>query len=122
MTDTTEIAARYGVPTPEELAAEYERRGMTWMRKGWIRDDGGACVTLAMLAMQSGLAKADVWSMTPAEVVEHLGGDWRFLYSVNQGSFDTEPRRTFSRGKDGDNDGWDYGAAVRLLMAEVTHD
>lgn len=115
MTDTTEIAARYGVPTPEELAAEYQRRGMTWISDDFYftyGDDGECCCAVGMLT----LIETGDPSVLP-ELNEQRAMDYLsrlpncFVSGVISGndgwakpSASSDPER---------KDGWEYGNAVR---------
>lgn len=130
MTDTTEIAARYGVPTPEELVAEYRQRGMRWTSGSFFKRDcrdHECCCAVGMLTLIETSDPAVLPDLTQ-------GAAWEYL--------DRLPRKFINgtiAGNDGDRkpdpalrsseyvEGWEYGAAVRHLMVgggqmEVTHD
>ena len=122
MTDMTEIAARYGVPTPEELAAEYEKRGMQWTDGVFYRDDGDdgeCCCAVGMLTL--------IETSDPAVLPDLAqGAAWDYLRRLPRGFING-----IIHGNDGGYrprsswdsreyvEGWEYGTAVRL---EVTHE
>jgi hypothetical protein len=122
MTDTTEIAARYGVPTPEELVAEYEKRGMRWTGNDFYRDDGDdgeCCCAVGMLTLIETSDPAVLPDLTQGAAWEYLDHLPREFINGTIAGNDGD-RRPPSSWWPGYVDGWEYGHAVRL--AEVTHD
>lgn len=125
MTDTTEIAARYGVPTPEALAAEYQKRGMRWtdgafyMGTGDTVDGCECCCAVGMLVLIETNDLDILPYMDPGTAWARLHRLPReFINGIIAGN-DGDPKPDSSHFTSEYRDGWEYGRFMRLVGCDA---